>query len=598
MFGKVYIADTAMITSLGQGVGRNFNALVDGESGVKKSSSQRVTQSSVTAGLISEDIYEELERQFGNEANSRAELLSIACINELRWDSSVSIGLVIASAKGNISFLENKHYTDAGSVKSDSRIMLGSMGEHIASRFGIAKQDTFIISNACISGVSAIAFARRMILAGSYSQMIVVGVDVQNRFITSGFASFKSLSDDLCRPYDASRCGLNLGEACGAMLLTAKPDGCSDCNGGQPVVSIDGGAMTDDANHISGPSRTGDGLFFAMRKSMEEADVSAEQIDVLQMHGTATAYNDEMESKAVSLAGLQDVPAQSLKPYFGHTMGASGVIETIILAEEMKRGIFVGTKGFETLGVPMPVNVSANNRIIKEFGKIYGLKTASGFGGTNAAVVLSATRQEDKTGADFHYDSPVEASNAAKPSLVSVRTVEISDGKISVNGNLVFESETSDFQVFIREAFKSRGESNLKFYKMDDFCKLGYVASAWAFDGLEYGEEECGLILSGRYGCLDTDIKHQEIIDAEGDLSASPAVFVYTLPNVVAGEISIRHHVKGENTWFWSEDGTMSDIREYAILATQSQNLKYCVIGHLDFLKGEYFAKFEVLGRL
>lgn len=598
MFGKVYIADTAMITSLGQGVDRNFNALVDGESGVEKSSSPRVTQSSVTAGLISEEIYEDLERQFGKDANSRTELLAIACINELRWDSSVRTGLVIASAKGNISFLENKHYTDAESIKSDSRIMFGSMGEHIASRFGIANDDAFIISNACISGVSAIAFARRMILAGRYSQMIVVGVDVQNRFITSGFASFKSLSNDLCRPYDASRCGLNLGEACGAMLLTAKPDGCSDCNGGQPIVSIDGGAMTDDANHISGPSRTGDGLFFAMRKSMEESNVSAEQIDVLQMHGTATAYNDEMESKAVSLAGLQDVPAQSLKPYFGHTMGASGVIETIILAEEMKRGIFVGTKGFETLGVPMPVNVSANNRIIKESGKIYGLKTASGFGGTNAAVVLSATSQDDKMGSDFHCGSPVEASNAAKPSLVSVRTVEISDGKIFVDGNLVFESETSDFQAFIRETFKSRGESNLKFYKMDDFCKLGYVTSAWAFDGLEYGEEECGLILSGRYGCLDTDIKHQEIIDAEGDSSASPAVFVYTLPNVVAGEISIRHHVKGENTWFWSEDETMSDIREYAVLAAQSQSLKYCIIGHLDFLKGEYFAKFEVLGRL
>lgn len=598
MFGKVYIADTAMITSLGQGVDRNFNALVDGESGVEKSSSPRVTQSSVTAGLISEEIYEDLERQFGKDANSRAELLAISCINELRWDSTVRTGLVIASAKGNISFLEDNHYTDAESIKSDSRIMFGSMGEHIASRFGIAKDDTCIISNACISGVSAIAFARRMILAGHYSQMVVVGMDVQNRFITSGFASFKSLSDDLCRPYDASRCGLNLGEACGAMLLTAKPASCSDCNGCQPVVSIDGGAMTDDANHISGPSRTGDGLFFAMRKSMEEADVSAEQIDVLQMHGTATAYNDEMESKAVSLAGLQDVPAQSLKPYFGHTMGASGVIETIILAEEMKRGIFVGTKGFENLGVPMPVNVSANNRIIKESGKIYGLKTASGFGGTNAAVVLSATRQDDKMGSDFHCGSPVEASNAAKPSLVSVRTVEISDGKIYVDGNLVFESEASDFQVFIREAFKSREESNLKFYKMDDFCKLGYVASAWAFDGLEYGEEECGLILSGRYGCLDTDIKHQEIIDAEGDSSASPAVFVYTLPNVVAGEISIRHHVKGENTWFWSEDETMSDIREYAVLAAQSQNLKYCVIGHLDFLKGEYFAKFEVLGRL
>ncbi len=667
MLGKVYIADTAMITSLGQGVDKNLDALVNGESGVNKSTSLRVTQSSVTAGLIPEEIYDELERQFGKDAETRAELLAIACIDALKWNPDVHTGLVIASAKGNIALIENKHYADAEDVKSDASVMFGSMGEHIASRFGIERKDIFVISNACISGVSAIAAARRMILAGRYSQMIVVGVDVQNRFITSGFASFKSLSSELCRPYDASRCGLNLGEACGAMLLTAGPvNDDAKCLSAEskraeeysetamrteitgqavqsktnplrrPIVSIDGGAMTDDANHISGPSRTGDGLFFAMRKAMEEAGVTSEQIDVLQMHGTATAYNDEMESKAVALAGLESVPAQSLKPYFGHTMGASGIIETIILAEEMRRGIFVGTKGFETLGVPMPVNVSSENRNISGDGTVYGLKTASGFGGTNAAVLLTvsdATACGDSTAELFatescvreksqegHSDSITCASvtssvgtsenesysneksqevlsepDTNKIELASRRTVEISSGKITVDGNVVFESETSDFQTFIREAFKSRGESNLKFYKMDDLCKLGYVASAWALDGLEYGEEECGLILSGRYGCLDTDIKHQEIIDTEGDASASPAVFVYTLPNVVAGEISIRHHIKGENTWFWSDDETMSDIRGYAGLAILSQNLKYCVVGHLDFLKGEYFAKFEVL---
>ncbi len=639
MLGKVYIADTAMITSLGQGVDKNLDALVNGESGVNKSASLRVTQSSVTAGLIPEEIYDELERQFGKDAETRAELLAIACIDALKWNPDVHIGLVIASAKGNIALIENKHYADAEDVKSDASVMFGSMGEHIASRFGIERKDVFVISNACISGVSAIAAARRMILAGRYSQMIVVGVDVQNRFITSGFASFKSLSSELCRPYDTSRCGLNLGEACGAMLLTAGPvNDDAKCLSAEseraeleeysetarrtettepavqsknnplrrPIVSIDGGAMTDDANHISGPSRTGDGLFFAMRKAMEEAGVTSEQINVLQMHGTATAYNDEMESKAVALAGLENVPAQSLKPYFGHTMGASGVIETIILAEEMKRGIFVGTKGFETLGVPMPVNVSSENRNISGDGTVYGLKTASGFGGTNAAVLLAvsdATACGDSTAESSATEACVReksqpvlsGSDTKKIKLASRRTVEISGGKITVDGNVVFESETSDFQTFIREAFKSRGESNLKFYKMDDLCKLGYVASAWALDGLEYGEEECGLVLSGRYGCLDTDIKHQEIIDTEGDASASPAVFVYTLPNVVAGEISIRHHIKGENTWFWSDDETMSDIREYAGLAIQSQNLKYCVVGHLDFLKGEYFAKFEVL---
>ncbi len=588
--GKVYIADTAMITSLGSGVGRNMDALIAGDSGVKKSSLPRVTQSSLMLGLIPESIYDELDRKYGQSEYTLAELLAISCIDSLKWNSDKRTGLVLASAKGNISLLENAHYSDVGKVM-DKSLFFGEMSSRIASQFGIGKEDVFVISNACISGVSAIIAARRMILSGKYSQMIVVGVDVQNRFITSGFASFKSLSPELCRPYDASRCGLNLGEACGAMLLTAeKPssvqsDAASDEVGfadSDQFVSIDGGAITDDANHISGPSRTGDGLFFAMRKSMSESGISSSQVDVLQMHGTATAYNDEMESKAVSLAGLVNVPAQSLKPYFGHTMGASGVIETIILAEEMKRGVFVGTKGFEKLGVPMPVNVSAENRSIPRSGTVSAVKTASGFGGTNAAVVLSLG-----LGLTQNTSKDVE--------LKPVRIVEISNGRISVDGKVVFQADSTDFQIFIREAFKSRGESNLKFYKMDDFCKLGYVASAWLLDGIEYGEEECGLILSGKYGCLDTDIKHQEIIDTEGDASASPAVFVYTLPNVVAGEISIRHHIKGENTWFWSEDASMSDIREYARLAASAQDLKYCIIGHLDFLKGEYFAKFEVL---
>ena len=102
------------------------------------------------------------------------------------------------------------------------------------------------------------------------------------------------------------------------------------------------------------------------------------------------------------------------------------------------------------------------------------------------------------------------------------------------------------------------------------------------------------MVLSGKYGCLDTDMKHQQIIDKEGDAASSPAVFVYTLPNVAAGEISIRHHIKGENTWFWSEDRTMSDLTHYAMLMAGASDLRYCIIGHLDFLNGEYFAKFEL----
>lgn len=594
-----------MITPLGEGVGKNFSAILRGESGVTGTTDPRITQSVLTAGIIPEEVYVNVRERLGARAKSltRTEILTCGCLKSLIQSLPQELqtalgngrtGIVVATAKGNISALEGRCGSGPFIPEDDDEVLFSSMARCISEFSGVREPDIRIISNACISGVSAIVAARRMLLVGDYDMVIVVGADTQNRFITSGFASFKSLSPELCRPYDESRCGLNLGEAAGAIALTSMPVRWScGLDGESGYVTIDGGAVSDDANHISGPSRTGDGLFFAMRNAMKEAGVNAAGIDLLQMHGTATAYNDEMESKAACLAGVQDVPLQSLKPYFGHTMGASGVIETIIAAAEIQEGIIAGTKGYEKSGVSVQLNVSASNRLITRnlvmsnpAGKInHCLKTASGFGGTNAAVLLTSSPEA----------GPVPCLRDAQPrKMRKSATVGINAGEVLVNDSVVFSDKSADFGTFIREAFKSRGENNMKFYKMDDLCKLGYVAAAWLLDGIEFGEEECGMVLSGKYGCLDTDMKHQQIIDKEGDAASSPAVFVYTLPNVVAGEISIRHHIKGENTWFWSDDRTMSDLKHYASLMAGASDLRYCIIGHLDFLNGEYFAKFEL----
>lgn len=594
-----------MITPLGEGVGKNFSAILRGESGVTGTTDPRITQSALTAGIIPEEVYVNVRERLGARAKSltRTEILTCGCLKSLIKSLPQELqtalgngrtGIVVATAKGNISALEGRCRSGPFLPSDDDKVLFSSMTRCISEFSGVREPDIRIISNACISGVSAIVAARRMLLVGDYDMVIVVGADTQNRFITSGFASFKSLSPELCRPYDESRCGLNLGEAAGAIALTSMPVRWScGLDGESGYVTIDGGAVSDDANHISGPSRTGDGLFFAMRNAMKEAGVNAAGIDLLQMHGTATAYNDEMESKAACLAGVQDVPLQSLKPYFGHTMGASGVIETIIAAAEIQEGIIAGTKGYEKSGVSVPLNVSTSNRLITRnlvmsspAGKInHCLKTASGFGGTNASVLLTSSPEA----------GPVPCLRDAQPrKMLKSATVEINAGEVIVNDSTFFSDKSADFGTFIREAFKSRGENNMKFYKMDDLCKLGYVAAAWLLDGIEFGEEECGMVLSGKYGCLDTDMKHQQIIDKEGDAASSPAVFVYTLPNVVAGEISIRHHIKGENTWFWSDDRTMSDLKHYASLMAGASDLRYCIIGHLDFLNGEYFAKFEL----
>lgn len=517
-----------MITPLGEGVGKNFSAILKGETGVARTSGSRITQSALMAGIIPEEVYVNVRERLGERAMSmtRTEILTCGCLKSLIRSLSQELqtalgngrtGIVVATAKGNISALEGRCGSGPFIPSDDDKVLFSSMTRCISEFSGVPESDIRIISNACISGVSAIVAARRMLLVGDYDMVIVVGVDTQNRFITSGFASFKSLSPDFCRPYDESRGGLNLGEAAGAIALTSNPVMWScglDAESG--YVSIDGGSVSDDANHISGPSRTGDGLFFAMRNAMKEAGVNAAGIDLLQMHGTATAYNDEMESKAACLAGVQDVPVQSLKPYFGHTMGASGVIETIIAAAEIQEGIIAGTKGYEKSGVSVPLNVCASNKLITKnlvlsspAGKInHCLKTASGFGGTNAAVLLTSSPEA----------GPVPCLREASPrKMQRFRTVEVNAGEVLVDDSAVFTDKSADFGTFIREAFKSRGENNMKFYKMDDLSKLGYVTAAWLLDGIEFGEEECGMVLSGKYGCLDTDMKHQQIIDKEGD---------------------------------------------------------------------------------
>ena len=574
---EIYIAAASMRTALGGDVHSACEAIVRGESGLGPTPpGGRVSSRPVFAGLIPDSDYASLERRFG-PGYSRAEMLAAEAvanvIEPLKAGPGLGrTGLVIATAKGNVSMLEGRCGNGPFIPGEDSPLLLKVFAERIAELSGFPAGSATLVSNACISGVAAIVIARRMILAGDYDNVAVVGVDVQNRFIVSGFSSFKSLSPDICRPYDESRCGLNLGEACGAVLLTNDRE-----LAGPDAIRVDGGAISDDANHISGPSRTGDGLFFAMRNASCGAGLPLSEIDAVQLHGTATVYNDEMESRAMSLAGLSDVPVQSLKPYFGHTMGASGVIETIMLAEQMKRGLFAGTPGFCSPGLPCPLSVSSETRRIE---MKHCLKTASGFGGTNAAIVLSAA------------DTVPECAEFHPRGSLTVRTLKISEGRVEVDGKTVFASDAG-FDAFIREAFRSRGSANMKFYKMDSACKLAYVAAEWILDGIEFGEEECAVLMSGRYGSLDTDMNHQSIIDREGDDYAAPSVFVYTLPNVAAAEISIRHHIKGENIWF--SDAPMAELRHQAELASARESLKYCLVGRSDFINGEYLAIFELL---
>ncbi len=208
--------------------------------------------------------------------------------------------------------------------------------------------------------------------------VIVVAGDLISDFVLSGFQSFQAISSFPCRPYSNDRSGISLGEAVCAVLVGP------EISEKEKIAYIDA-VTANDANHISGPSRTGEGLFLSIERLLKRTRIKSKEIDYLSAHGTATLYNDEMESIAFSRAGLEEVPVNSLKGYFGHTLGASALLESIFAKYSLLNNELFSSLNYSRHGVSKPMNIIQDYQE-KELN--LALKTASGFGGCNIALLL------------------------------------------------------------------------------------------------------------------------------------------------------------------------------------------------------------------
>lgn len=309
--------------------------------------------------------------------HTRLEKMLLVSLNTIIKASKIPltdrVGLIISTTKGNIDVLE------AENPFPEDRAYLSVLGKTIKEFFGF-KKEAIVLSNACVSGVLGVAVAKRFINQGTYDHVFVIGGDLVTRFILSGFNSFQALSDKPCRPYCKTRTGINIGEVAASLLVTKDEKLLVD-----ESVEVIGEASCNDANHISGPSRTGEGLYRSIQSAMQQANTSSEDIDYISAHGTATSFNDEMEAIAFNRTGLQNTPINSLKGYFGHTLGASGLLETIIGMHSLHQNTLFASLGFQELGVSKPLNIieKTEEKEIKTF-----LKTASGFGGCNTSVIF------------------------------------------------------------------------------------------------------------------------------------------------------------------------------------------------------------------
>ncbi|MCD1115766.1 beta-ketoacyl synthase N-terminal-like domain-containing protein [Chryseobacterium turcicum] len=376
---EIYITDYNCVTPLGFDVQSNWKALLKGKSGVALHKVIDNQDAFFVSKIDDEKLEEEFNKLFDSAQSSKENftrlekmfLLSIKPLVE-RHSISDETAFILSTTKGNISILKNQTTLPEG-------VFLSSLAQKIADFFGF-KTKPIVVSNACVSGVMAISVAKNMIQAGKYKNAFVLAGDEISEFVISGFNSFQAIGTEPCKPYDKNRNGINLGEATAAIYIT------SELNQTEKFrFKVLGDSAINDANHISGPSRTGDGLFASIQNAMKEAKVSAEKIDFISAHGTATIYNDEMEAIAFNRMDLQNVPLNSMKGYYGHCLGAAGLLESIISMESALNKTLIPSKNFEEMGVSQDLNIIKENQPVEIK---YILKTASGFGGCNAAIVL------------------------------------------------------------------------------------------------------------------------------------------------------------------------------------------------------------------
>ena len=573
-----YIIADNIISPLGETSEENYLSVKAGRSGIRAYEPGTCNiPEGFYASLLFED-FETLALKSAQKAIANARL-------ELKGKRTA---FILSSTKGNI----------------EENISLADSAQRIASQLGIDSQP-IVVCNACISGLSALILGNRLIDSDLYDAAIVCGCDTPRQFILSGFQSLKALSPEPCRPFDMERMGLNLGEAAATLILSKNPIQGNFWRMGD-------GFIRNDAFHISTPSKTADGLYLSLQRTLEsftkEISSACKQIDMkehlafINAHGTATLFNDQMESVAIGRAGLSDLPANAYKSFWGHTMGAAGILETIISMKAIDDDTILGTRGFSELGVSGKMNICAENRPTDKKGFI---KMLSGFGGCNATIwaakspksEMIALSQKEQQKCEFTTTHAIRIT----PEEVVLDHQKLWEGNQNANEKLG-EQEGKEHHSLLTSLYKQMIGNYPKFYKMDGLSRLGFVASEILLNA-EKGEtdverreeegkrllEERAIIFFNHSSSIASDRNYKESINDKDNYFPSPSIFVYTLPNIVTGEIAIRNHFHGETSFFIlpdKDERMMEEILQASCRDTQSKSF---LTGWIDYEDERHF---------
>lgn len=287
--------------------------------------------------------------------------------------------VILATTTGEIEILQRHLH---GRKTETKKSLPGNLLNKVISLAGTCGRG-MVISAACASSSAAVSKAASMIRNREADSVLVVACDCVSEFVTAGFSSLMALDRDKAKPFDKNRNGLSLGEAAGYMLIMSEERAAKENL--NVIGEIAGWGLTNDANHITGPSKDGSGLYKAINKALDSAGMSENDIGSISAHGTGTVYNDSMEMRAIKKVFGNPVPVYSVKGGTGHTLGAAGLLEIIISFRSIDSKIVPPTVNLRDIDSEAEGWVSSGPQ---PFEKPVTLSTNSGFGGINSALVL------------------------------------------------------------------------------------------------------------------------------------------------------------------------------------------------------------------
>ena len=540
-------------------------------------------------------------------ATTRTSLMGMMALREALAEARIdaemlhAVGLISGTTVGGmdkseqyyLDFLENNNRNEYISTHD-----CGASTEMIADHFGTFSFVT-TLSTACSSAANAVILGAEKIRSGEAEIVIVGGSECITKFHLNGFNSLMILDKEQCRPFDATRAGLNLGE--GAAYLVLESRSSYERRGVTPLAYLSGYGNACDAFHQTASSPDGEGAFRAMQEALQKGMVNPWEVDYINAHGTGTQNNDESEGRAMRrLFGDALPPVSSTKSFTGHTTSASGSIEAVICLLAMQKGFLPVNLNWK---VPMDTGVlpiPPNNANTEKVSLQRVLCNSFGFGGNDSSLLLTAT--PNSTTQQLN-NSTVQQFNNSTTQQLNNSTVYVTAAKQISMQQPLSETWMTD-PIYYHDSYVRSLAPDFKKYvssiearRMGNILKRALATSQEALHAAGLSQSDVCVTGTG-LGCIENTELFLDALCREGEQLLKPTYFMQSTHNTISSLIAIKNKAHGYNATYAHKGVSFDSALQDAWLQLQLGEAQNALVGAHDEMTPSYFKLLQKSGYL